>query len=67
MHALLEELPPATVQTGPVQPLLHLIQESVNRFQRTIEQLTDVSKLQKEYGLPTQEARAGPHRPRRPA
>lgn len=45
LHALLEELPPATVQTEPVQPLLHLMQESVNRFQRTIEQLTDVSKL----------------------
>lgn len=43
------------MQTEPVQPLLHLMQESVNRFQRTIEQLTDVSKLQKEHGLPTQE------------
>lgn len=43
------------MQTEPVQPLLHLMQESVNRFQRIIKQLTDVSKLQKEHGLLTQE------------
>ncbi|OGX81945.1 hypothetical protein BEN47_04805 [Hymenobacter lapidarius] len=54
LHALLVELPPATVQTEPVQPILHLMQDSVNRFKRTIEHLTDVSKLQKEHGLPTQ-------------
>ncbi len=54
LHALLVELPPATVHTEPVQPLLHLMQDSINRFRRTIEQLTDVSKLQKEHGIPTQ-------------
>ncbi|WP_051718900.1 ATP-binding protein [Hymenobacter sp. IS2118] len=54
LHALLVELPPATVRTEPVQPLLHLMQDSINRFRRTIEQLTDVSKLQKEHGIPTQ-------------
>ncbi|MBF9239350.1 PAS domain-containing protein [Hymenobacter sp. BT683] len=54
LHALLVELPVATVQTEPVQPILHLMQDSVNRFKRTIEQLTDVSKLQKEHGIPAQ-------------
>lgn len=53
LDALLIELPADTVQSEPVQPLLHLMQDSVNRFKRTIEQLTDVSKLQKEHGQPT--------------
>jgi signal transduction histidine kinase len=54
LDALLSELPPATVQSEPVQPILDLMQDSVNRFKRTIELLTDVSKLQKEHGLPTE-------------
>ena len=54
LHALLLELPPETVYSEPVQPLLSLMQDSINRFQRTIEQLTDVSKLQKEYGHATE-------------
>ena len=53
LDALLVELPAAIVQSEPVQPLLHLMQDSVNRFKRTIEHLTDVSKLQKEHGRPT--------------
>jgi len=53
LDALLVELPADTVQSLSVQPLLHLMQDSVNRFKRTIEQLTDVSKLQKEHGRPT--------------
>ncbi|HEX8657312.1 MAG TPA: HAMP domain-containing sensor histidine kinase, partial [Hymenobacter sp.] len=54
LDALLVELPAEAVQSEPVQPILALMQESVNRFKRTIEHLTDVSKLQKEHGLPTQ-------------
>ena len=50
LDALLVELPPETVQRDPVQPILALMQDSVNRFKRTIEHLTDVSKLQKEHG-----------------
>ena len=50
LDALLVELPPETVQCDPVQPILALMQDSVNRFKRTIEHLTDVSKLQKEHG-----------------
>jgi signal transduction histidine kinase len=54
LNALLVELPAETVQADPVQPILELMQDSVNRFKRTIEQLTDVSKLQKEHGLPSE-------------
>ncbi|MDO7854110.1 sensor histidine kinase [Hymenobacter convexus] len=54
LDALLAELPPETSQQEPVQPILRLMHDSVNRFKRTIEQLTDVSKLQKEHGLPTE-------------
>ncbi|MBF9141907.1 sensor histidine kinase [Hymenobacter properus] len=54
LDALLTELPAETVAREPVQPILHLMQDSVNRFKRTIELLTDVSKLQKEHGLPTE-------------
>ena len=54
LDALLAELPPETVQRDPVQPILALMQDSVNRFKRTIDHLTDVSKLQKEHGHPTE-------------
>lgn len=54
LDALLLELPTDTVQREPVQPILALMQDSVNRFKRTIEHLTDVSKLQKEHGHPTE-------------
>ncbi|MBD2767453.1 PAS domain-containing protein [Hymenobacter sp. BT664] len=54
LDALLLELPPEAVQSEPVRPILDLMLDSVNRFKRTIEQLTDVSKLQKEHGVPTQ-------------
>ena len=54
LDALLVELSPEIVQSEPVQPLLHLMQDSVNRFKRTIEHLTDVSKLKKEHGHPTE-------------
>ncbi|MGY3089057.1 PAS domain S-box-containing protein [Hymenobacter sp. UYAg731] len=50
LDALLMELPPATAQSEEVSPLLDLMQDSVNRFKRTIEHLTEVSRLQKEHG-----------------
>ncbi|MBC6610495.1 PAS domain S-box protein [Hymenobacter sp. BT507] len=55
LHALLEELPSA----GPNQPeqsvavLLTMMQDSVDRFKRTLDHLTEVTKLQKEYAAPT--------------
>jgi PAS domain S-box-containing protein len=54
LEVLRQELPADVVEGPEVQPVLGLMQESVNRFKRTIEHLTDVSKLQKEHGRPTQ-------------
>ncbi|MDQ2792876.1 MAG: ATP-binding protein [Bacteroidota bacterium] len=54
LEVLRQELPAGPVQSPEVQPVLGLMQDSVNRFKRTIAHLTDVSKLQKEHGRPTQ-------------
>ena len=55
LHALLVELPRRhRADASRCSPFCDLMQDSVNRFKRTIEHLTDVSKLQKEHGLPTQ-------------
>jgi signal transduction histidine kinase len=49
LHLLHEELP-LDISQGPyVGPTLGLMRESVERFKRTIEHLTTVSKLQKEH------------------
>ncbi|WP_400190962.1 ATP-binding protein [Hymenobacter sp. B81] len=52
LHALQGELPPAIGQHEPVEPLLLMMQDSIDRFKRTIEHLTEVTKLQKEYAAP---------------
>ncbi|WP_426059838.1 ATP-binding protein [Hymenobacter sp. B1770] len=54
LNALVLELPAETMEIESVQPIMGLMQDSVNRFKRTIEHLTDVSKLQKEHGRPTE-------------
>ena len=54
LDALRRELPSETADDAEIKPLLALMQESVNRFKRTIYHLTDVSKLQKEHGRPTE-------------
>jgi PAS domain S-box-containing protein len=54
LNALVLELPAETMKIEPVQPILGLMQDSVNRFKRTIEHLTNVSKLQKEHGRPSE-------------
>jgi PAS domain S-box-containing protein len=46
--ALQSELPAAS-QSGDVPYIMNLMQESIDRFKRTIEHLTEVSKLQKEH------------------
>ena len=51
LHALREELPPAS-QVGPVAQVLLLMQDSVDRFKLTIGHLTDISRLQQELGQP---------------
>ncbi len=47
LQALLTELPPAVRDGAEVRPLLAMMQDSVDRFQHTIELLTDVSLLQR--------------------
>ena len=51
LQGLGQELPP-TALVGDVLEMLRLMQDSVNRFKRTIAHLTDVSKLQKEHSQP---------------
>ena len=54
LEVLRQELPAGLCESPEVQPVLGLMQDAVNRFQRTIDHLTDVSKLQKEHGHPTE-------------
>ena len=54
LYLLRDELPAEVVEHGNVAPALQLMQESVERFKRTIEHLTEVSKLQKEHAPATQ-------------
>ncbi|MBC8084433.1 MAG: HAMP domain-containing histidine kinase, partial [Hymenobacter sp.] len=51
LDTLRDELPPQAAG-GEVPYILELMQDSVNRFTRTIEHLTDVSRLQKEHDQP---------------
>jgi len=53
--ALLPELLPDTVLTDEhVAPVLERMQESIERFRRTITHLTDVSQLQAEFAQPAE-------------
>ena len=49
LYLLREELPAAMAQSPHVAPTLARMLESVERFKRTIDHLTEVSKLQKEH------------------
>ena len=48
LYLLQEELPPAVAQDAAIGPTLTLMLDAVERFKRTIDHLTEVSKLQKE-------------------
>ncbi|SHL56152.1 PAS domain-containing protein [Hymenobacter psychrotolerans] len=52
LHTLQDELPPQQSEAGEVPYILELMNDSVERFKKTIDHLTDVSKLQKEHGQP---------------
>ncbi|GAA3945551.1 ATP-binding protein [Hymenobacter algoricola] len=54
LDALLTELPAESTAGPEVSMILGLMQDSVNRFTKTISHLTDVSKLQKEHGQPVE-------------
>ena len=51
LQAFVRKLP-AEVQVGPVPDMLARMQQATVRFRRTIEQLTDVSKLQQAHDQP---------------
>jgi PAS domain S-box-containing protein len=51
LAALTDELPIEARQRPPVNDILNMLTKSVERFQRTIEQLSDVAKLHREHGL----------------
>ncbi|GAB2468322.1 hypothetical protein GCM10011375_30370 [Hymenobacter qilianensis] len=55
LQALLVEIPSGasdSQQADQVQPIMAMMQDSVERFKRTIEHLTEVTKLQKEQVQP---------------
>ncbi|MDJ0364627.1 PAS domain-containing sensor histidine kinase [Hymenobacter sp. H14-R3] len=51
LQALTDELPVEARLRPPVNDIMGMLTKSVTRFQRTIEQLGDVAKLQREHGL----------------
>ncbi|MGY3091055.1 signal transduction histidine kinase [Hymenobacter sp. UYAg731] len=54
LHALEEQLPPAARQAADVRPLLDLMQGAIERFQRTLGQLTDVIREQAAQDQPAE-------------
>jgi PAS domain S-box-containing protein len=56
LQALEIELPAESHAEAEVPAILGMMHDSVTRFKKTIEQLTDVSKLQKEQGQPVETA-----------
>ncbi len=52
MKVLIRSIPPESLQTERVEHTTRMILESVERFKRTIGDLTEISKLQKEANLP---------------
>lgn len=51
LAALADELPIEALTRQPVHDILGMLTKSVERFQRTIGQLSDVAKLHREHGL----------------
>jgi signal transduction histidine kinase len=60
LHALRDTLPPAVQQDEVVANLSGLLDQTVNRFLLTIEQLTDLSRLQQTYNEPAQRLALAP-------
>ncbi|GAB3825083.1 PAS domain-containing sensor histidine kinase [Hymenobacter jeollabukensis] len=54
LHALSEQLPTEVLQQDLVEPILARMHGAVDRFKRTLDNLTDVSKLQQEHAQPTE-------------
>jgi PAS domain S-box-containing protein len=60
VHALRETLPPAVQQDEVITHLLGLLDQTVSRFQLTIAQLTDLTRLQQTYNEPAQRLALAP-------
>jgi PAS domain S-box-containing protein len=58
-HALHDQLPAEGELAVAVAPLLGMMQDSIERFQRTLDHLSDVTKLQKEHGQPLTQVALG--------
>ena len=54
LQALEEQLPPAVRQAEQVRLLLRMMEGAVERFQKTIGDLTDISKLQQAHAQPAE-------------
>ncbi|GAA4306910.1 hypothetical protein GCM10023183_22430 [Nibribacter koreensis] len=50
IEALLQDLPPETLQREVVSQVVRLIHGSIDRFKRTVSDLTEVAKIQREAG-----------------
>ncbi|MDF7814755.1 PAS domain-containing sensor histidine kinase [Hymenobacter sp. YC55] len=51
LDALQHQLPPAAREADLVLPIIGMMQEAVERFKKTIDHLTDITKLQQEHAL----------------
>jgi PAS domain S-box-containing protein len=58
-HALHDQLPAEGELAEAVAPLLGMMQDSIERFQRTLDHLSDVTKLQKEHDQPLAQVALG--------
>ena len=59
LHVLLDDLPTSFAQAAPMRQVLAMMQGAVERFQRTIVDLTDISKLQLAHAQPAEEVNLG--------
>ncbi len=54
LAALHEQLPPPVRHDELVQPLLRMMSDAIERFQKTISHLTDISRLQQAHAQPAE-------------
>lgn len=60
VYLMQDQLPADLPLTADLQPVLAMMQAAVERFKRTLEHLSDVTKLQREYDRPAQDTLLAP-------
>ncbi|MDU0370729.1 PAS domain-containing protein [Hymenobacter endophyticus] len=60
VYLMQDQLPTDLPLTAELQPVLAMMQAAVERFKRTIEHLSDVTKLQREFDRPAQDTSLAP-------